>query len=236
MTQDLVNYPPHYTQHPSGVEQIELSEHMTFNVGNAFKYLHRAALKGNEQQDLEKAAWYIEREIKRCPNGGFWLNIDWMYAEAEGKLYFEHETCPVRKNLYDFTRRGNSSYLKKAAEELEKMMQAKPALYKASTSGKTGSMILFGIDYAEGCCQHCGKQLAKEEGTYFEHGLLCDECPDKEIEVFSACTSEGMLAGRTFLGLCQSIHYIAGEEIDNLKITKCTMSVGEFFSLPEHQE
>lgn len=123
MTQDPVNHPAHYTQHPSGVEQIELSEHMTFNVGNAFKYLHRAALKGNQKQDLEKAAWYIQREIKRCPNGGLWLNIDWMYAEAEGELYFKHETCPVRKNLYDFTRRGNSSYLKKAAEELKKMIE-----------------------------------------------------------------------------------------------------------------
>lgn len=40
-------------------------EHTTFNVGNAMKYLWRAGLKDDEAQDLEKARWYIDREIKR---------------------------------------------------------------------------------------------------------------------------------------------------------------------------
>ena len=60
---DLVNHPPHYTSHPSGVECIQITEHMGFNLGNALKYIWRADLKGNTLQDLEKAAWYIEREI-----------------------------------------------------------------------------------------------------------------------------------------------------------------------------
>ena len=32
---DMVNSPPHYTQHPSGIECIQVTEHMSFNVGNA---------------------------------------------------------------------------------------------------------------------------------------------------------------------------------------------------------
>jgi len=62
---DLVNHPPHYTSHPSGIECIQVTEHMGFNIGNAIKYLWRAGQKGSAIQDLEKAVWYIQREIKR---------------------------------------------------------------------------------------------------------------------------------------------------------------------------
>lgn len=62
---DDVHHPTHYTSHPSGVECIQVVEHMPFNVGNAIKYLWRADLKKNPIQDLEKAAWYIQREIER---------------------------------------------------------------------------------------------------------------------------------------------------------------------------
>lgn len=61
---DLINHPPHYNAHPSGVECIDIVEHMNFNLGNAIKYLWRADLK-NEVEDLKKAAWYVQREIER---------------------------------------------------------------------------------------------------------------------------------------------------------------------------
>lgn len=63
---DMVNHPPHYTQHPSGVECIQVTEHMNFCLGNAVKYIWRAGLKSNNPiQDLEKAVFYLNREIKR---------------------------------------------------------------------------------------------------------------------------------------------------------------------------
>ena len=62
---DMINHPPHYTSHPSGVECIQVTEHMNFCLGNAVKYIWRADLKGSGVEDLKKAAWYIEREIKR---------------------------------------------------------------------------------------------------------------------------------------------------------------------------
>lgn len=62
---DPVNHPKHYTSHPSGVECITVTEHMSFNVGNAIKYLWRADEKGAPIEDLRKAAWYVEREIAR---------------------------------------------------------------------------------------------------------------------------------------------------------------------------
>ena len=60
-----VHHPPHYTSHPSGVECIQVTEHMGFNLGNAMKYIWRADEKGAALQDLEKAAWYIQPEIQR---------------------------------------------------------------------------------------------------------------------------------------------------------------------------
>lgn len=65
MSDDMVNHPPHYTKHPSGVECIDITEHMNFCRGNAVKYIWRAADKGNELEDLKKARWYLDREIKR---------------------------------------------------------------------------------------------------------------------------------------------------------------------------
>jgi hypothetical protein len=53
---DPIN-PPHYKQHPSGVQCIDITEHMTFNLGNTVKYVWRAGLKGNASEDLLKARW-----------------------------------------------------------------------------------------------------------------------------------------------------------------------------------
>ena len=61
---DPVNHPKHYNAHPSGVECIQITEHMNFNVGNAMKYLWRTDHK-NGLEDLKKARWYIDREIER---------------------------------------------------------------------------------------------------------------------------------------------------------------------------
>ena len=63
-THDPVNAPRHYRSHPSGVECIQITEHMGFCLGNALKYIWRADLKGGVE-DLRKAAWYIQREIDR---------------------------------------------------------------------------------------------------------------------------------------------------------------------------
>ena len=65
---DPVNHPPHYTSHPSGIEVIQITEHMNFCLGNAIKYILRADHKGNQIQDLKKAVWYINREITRLEN------------------------------------------------------------------------------------------------------------------------------------------------------------------------
>lgn len=78
---NAVNHPKHYTSHPSGIECIEIVEHFGFCVGNAIKYLWRCGLKGDHIEDLKKARWYIDREIKRREGAPPPLppeaNLDW---------------------------------------------------------------------------------------------------------------------------------------------------------------
>lgn len=69
--EDMVNHPKHYAVHPSGVECIELSELMSFCIGNAFKYIWRAGNKIDAKEDLYKAIWYLDRHLTKSG-----LNID----------------------------------------------------------------------------------------------------------------------------------------------------------------
>jgi len=70
--EDMVNHPSHYNSHPSGIEFIEVGRHFNFNIGSAMKYLWRNGIKKedgltNEEkqiEDLKKAVWYINDEIK----------------------------------------------------------------------------------------------------------------------------------------------------------------------------
>jgi hypothetical protein len=64
---DAVNHPNHYCNHPSGIECIQITEHMNFCLGNAMKYLWRSGLKEGSSalEDLRKAQWYLNHEIQR---------------------------------------------------------------------------------------------------------------------------------------------------------------------------
>lgn len=65
---DNVNHPAHYSGGWSNnAEVIDITENLNFNTGNAVKYLCRAGKKDPEKhiEDLQKAAWYVQREINR---------------------------------------------------------------------------------------------------------------------------------------------------------------------------
>lgn len=79
---DPVDHPAHYNQLPAccqecgrPIECIDVIEWMTLNLGTAVKYIWRNEEKGNQVEDLRKARWYLDREIKRVtrlkmqPNG-----------------------------------------------------------------------------------------------------------------------------------------------------------------------
>jgi len=60
---DMVNNPPHYTT--GGIETIDFIEakELGYNLGNVIKYITRSEHKGDKLKDLEKAQWYLNREI-----------------------------------------------------------------------------------------------------------------------------------------------------------------------------
>lgn len=64
---DMVNHPQHYQHGIEPIDYIE-SHNLNFNLGNVIKYVSRAPFKGTELQDLKKAKWYLEREIKKHDN------------------------------------------------------------------------------------------------------------------------------------------------------------------------
>lgn len=64
---DMVNHPQHYQHGIEPIDYIE-SNDLNFNLGNVIKYVSRAPFKGTELQDLKKAKWYLEREIKKHDN------------------------------------------------------------------------------------------------------------------------------------------------------------------------
>lgn len=61
-----VYHPTHYIGFSNGAEVIDLTENMTFNLGNVIKYVARAGRKTPDpMEDLEKASFYLKREIDR---------------------------------------------------------------------------------------------------------------------------------------------------------------------------
>ena len=62
--------PQHYGGEENPHEAIKIIEHygLGFHLGNCIKYLLRAGKKGNEIEDLEKARWYLDRQIENLKN------------------------------------------------------------------------------------------------------------------------------------------------------------------------
>ena len=75
---DNVNHPPHYTwlKDKCGIEVIDITRHMDFDLGNVVKYVLRQGLKSEEGmsntekalEDLKKARWYLDDKIKQIEN------------------------------------------------------------------------------------------------------------------------------------------------------------------------
>ncbi|WP_166905932.1 DUF3310 domain-containing protein [Mycobacterium sp. DL440] len=102
-TIDFVNHPPHY-RHPSGIECIAFTRHLSFDAGNAFKYVWRADAK-NGRQDLEKARWYLLDAIEHA-DAPFLRS--WNFTvERRLAVVLEYETDRDRRVFFDAMKRGD---------------------------------------------------------------------------------------------------------------------------------
>ena len=84
---DNIN-PKHYRQHAH--ECIEFTQHLNFNLGNAFECIWRHKEK-NGREDLEKAVWYLERQRDDAPK----------FKKLKGKNYCEmhDKLCLIDFNI-----------------------------------------------------------------------------------------------------------------------------------------
>ena len=61
---DKVNNPIHYNTGTIEVITVIEDWKLNFNLGNAIKYIGRCEHKNNKEEDIKKAIWYLERELK----------------------------------------------------------------------------------------------------------------------------------------------------------------------------
>ncbi|WP_217476590.1 DUF3310 domain-containing protein [Stutzerimonas stutzeri] len=66
-TTDMANHPAHEAAHPSGVDYIEVAEHLPFCLGNAFKHLYLRNADGNPAETIEEAIWHVNRHNETYP-------------------------------------------------------------------------------------------------------------------------------------------------------------------------
>mgnify|MGYP001071290244 CR=1 FL=1 len=124
---DLVDKvsPRHYKNHPSGVEPIRVTEHLTFCLGNVIKYLCRRNLKGNPLVDIGKARWYLQREMQRCNTWAVTPPTLPVEVAADFDKIISSETPRISKVLSFISRAcstGDPSYFSYALEVLDTVL------------------------------------------------------------------------------------------------------------------
>lgn len=117
---DNVNHPPHYNSSDAQcecgrrIECIDVTRHLSFNIGNAIKYLWRCEHKGSKLEDLKKARWYIEDQIKSLEDAeadNTEPPLPPMTFIFNGKLFFAKKDLVLCKG-YDDESRSFAIYLK----------------------------------------------------------------------------------------------------------------------------
>lgn len=112
---DMVNHPPHYTAHPSGLEAIEVTRDMSFCVGNAVKYFWRSAAK-NGAEDYRKAAWYLDEAMRHADP--VYITTTPHTTQRRLHLVAASETDPHRVRFFSAVRDGLLHEAKEAVTAL----------------------------------------------------------------------------------------------------------------------
>ena len=113
-----VDHPAHYNLDPSGVECIEITRWLNFNVGNAFKYLFRAGLKDATLKDLNKAIWYLQDEITNKPT--YWGTRQSKHIEPFEKVIASRSGI-IRQAFIDLYRNDLENAVVSVTAEVERL-------------------------------------------------------------------------------------------------------------------
>lgn len=99
----MIDHPPHYLGHPSGLEAIEVTRGLTFCVGNAVKYVWRSTKK-NGQQDYGKAAWYLDDAVRHAD--AVYATTTPLQTAQRLDVVARSETNPYRVQFFTAVRDG----------------------------------------------------------------------------------------------------------------------------------
>lgn len=98
--EDKINHPKHYNSSNAScpeckrqIQCIDVTRHMSFNLGNALKYIWRAEHKGNKKEDLQKAIWYLQDEINNIDieNTDIKNTIDYLIKHGWEKVSYRYD-------------------------------------------------------------------------------------------------------------------------------------------------
>lgn len=108
---DMVNHPPHYTNGPElgTLECIDITRWMPFTLGNAFKYVWRAGVKGGPDkaiEDLEKAKFYLDE----------WVNFLGAHFPPESQAAVSALMRKARQTMSEFFPEWKAQALRLIAE------------------------------------------------------------------------------------------------------------------------
>lgn len=93
MPKEKIDHPDHYGGKDNPYEAIKVIEAwgLGFNLGNTVKYISRAGKKGSRKEDLEKALWYLKREINP--------NTDRQNEDVLQLLWIAYQSPSIREHM-----------------------------------------------------------------------------------------------------------------------------------------
>lgn len=136
---DSVNHPSHYNRGTIEVADFIADQQLNFNRGNAIKYICRAGFKSDEVEDLEKAIWYLNHELKMCNRQ--------RKLQEDVRDVVEKPTIPTTNHV-----RGEQHHSSKLTED--------DVLFIKSCHGKVPQKVLcekFGVSQGTISSIQCGR-------------------------------------------------------------------------------
>lgn len=108
---DPITKAAHYNSHPSGVEAIDISRHLTGNIAQAFQYLYRWRYKGEGARDLRKACYFLRDQARhlgpagdQLPDVALSYAIEVIEGEEDHRLREALRVCVVGLNTSQYER------------------------------------------------------------------------------------------------------------------------------------
>lgn len=113
---DMVSHPPHYKGSDDvPFECIAVVRDLSFDVGNAVKYLWRTEMK-NGIEDVKKARWYLYDAVKS--GDPFYIGNTPMQFNARCATLIRAQTDPLRRKFFQALRAKSAQWMMDAVDEM----------------------------------------------------------------------------------------------------------------------